>query len=293
MRLLVFGIILVVFNVSLWGIFWNRSSHTNATHAVVLPWSVLFNPAHATHLITSDPNIVVVQEITGTQLSVSDYANHNYIPDTNQLTPEMLRLTHAVLWGDNTAAAVDARIAGNIGALAQASSSKVDVHAARGIQLSYLKTDDNFIFLGSPRSDPWSALFDNELDFTFAVDKATKQEIVLNTHPHPDELPTYVPTALGWATGQSFAIIALVQNPDQNGSVLLLAGANGEGTEAAGRLATDPVRLAPILKGCGINPEGPLQDFELLLRLNTMAGSPSNIDLVACHILPGAGGQKL
>jgi hypothetical protein len=289
---LVFGIIFLVVNLSIWGIFWNRSSHANATRAVVLPWSVLFNPAHATHLITSDPNIVVVQEITGTQLSVSDYANHNYIPNANQLTPEMIRLTHAVLWGDNTAAAVDARIAGNIGALAQASSSKVDVHAARSIQLSYLKTDDNFIFLGSPRSDPWSALFDNELDFKFAVDKATKQEVVLNTHPHPKELPTYVPTALGWATGQSFAIIALVQNPDQNGSVLLLAGANGEGTEAAGRLATDPGHLAPILKTCGIDPSGPLQNFELLLRLNTMAGSPSNVDLVACHILPGAGGQK-
>jgi hypothetical protein len=289
---LVFGIIFLALNISLWGIFWNRSSHTNVGHAVLLPWSVLFNPTHATHLITSDPNIVVVQEITGTQLSVSDYANHKYIPETNQLTSETIRLTHAVLWGDNTAAAVDARIAGNIGALAQASSSKIDVRAARSVQLSDLKTDDNFIVLGSPRSDPWSALFDNELDFRFDFDKTTKQEVILNTQRHPGELPTYVPTALGWATGQSFAIIALVQNPDQNGSVLLLAGANGEGTEAAGRLATDPGRLAPMLKKCGVDPSGPLQNFELLLRLNTMAGSPNNIDLVACHILPGAAVQK-
>jgi hypothetical protein len=290
---LVFGIIFLALNISLWGIFWNRSSHTNAVRpAVLLPWSVLFNPTHETHLITSDPNIVVVQEITGTQLSVSDYANHRYIPETNHLTPETIRLTHAVLSGDHSAAAVDARIAGNIGALAQASSSKIDVRAARSVQLSDLKTDDNFIFLGSPRSDPWSALFDNELDFRFAFDKATKQEVILNTHPHPKEMPTYVPTALGWATGQSFAIIALVQNPDQNGSVLLLAGANAEGTEAAGRLATDPSRLAPMLKKCGIDPSGLLQNFEVLLRLNTMAGSPNNIDLVACHMLPGTGGQK-
>src|SRR6266567_4152193 len=291
-QLLVFAIIFLVLNLSFWGIFWKRSSHTNMTQAVPLPWSVLLNPAHATHLITSDPNIVVVQGITGAQLSVSDYANHKYIPEANQLTPETIRLSHAILWGDNSAAAVDAPIAATIGALAQASSSKIDVRAARSIQLSDLKTDDNFIFLGSPRSDPWSALFDNELDFRFAFDRATRQEVILNIHPHPQELTTYVPTALGWATGQSFAIIALVQNPDQNGSVLLLAGANGEGTEAAGRLATDPGRLSPMLKKCGIDPLGPLQNFELLLHLNTMAGSPNNIDVVACHIMPGTTVKK-
>ena len=289
---LVFGVMLLVLNLSMWGIFWKRSSHTNAALVESLPWSVLFNPAHATHLITSDPNIVVVQEITGTQLSVSDYANHKYIPETNQLAPETIRLSHAILWGDNSTAAVDAPIAANIGALAQANSSKIDVRAARRIQLSDLKSDDNFIFLGSPRSDPWSALFNSELDFRFAFDAATKQEVILNIRPHPQELATYVPTALGWATGQSFAIIALVQNPDQDGSVLLLAGANGEGTEAAGRLATDRARLSPMLKNCGINPSGPLQHFELLLRLNTMAGSPNNIDLVACHVLPGSSAQK-
>jgi hypothetical protein len=121
-----------------------------------------------------DPNIVVVQEITGTQLSVSDYANHEYIPEPNWLTPEEIRLSHAILWGDNSAAALDSPIAAGIAALAQASSSRTDVRAARSIQLSDLKTDDNFIFLGSPRSDPWSALFDNELDFRFAFRRRYK-----------------------------------------------------------------------------------------------------------------------
>jgi hypothetical protein len=193
---LVFGIVFLVLNLSLWGVLWKRSSHTNLAPVVSLPWSVLFNPAHATRLITSDPNIVVVQEITGTQLSVSDYANHEYVPEPNRLTPEEIRLSHAILWGDNSAAALDSPIAAGIAALAQASSSRIDVRAARSIQLSDLKTDDNFIFLGSPRSDPWSALFDNELDFRFAFDGATKQEVILNIHPHPQQLPTYVPTAL-------------------------------------------------------------------------------------------------
>ena len=104
-------------------------------------------------------------------------------------------------------------------------------------------------------------------------------------HPRPGELSLYVASAPGWATGQSYAIIAFIQNPDQNGQVLLLAGENGEGTEAAGKLVTDLPRLATTLKRCGIAPSGSLQHFEILLHLNTMAGSPSNIDAAACHIL--------
>jgi hypothetical protein len=168
----------------------------------------------------------------------------------------------------------------------------MDVRAARSIQLTDLKNDDNFIFLGSPRSNPWSALFSDELDFRFAFDNATAQEIIVNVRPHPHELPAYVPTAMGWATGQSYAVIAFVQNLDQNGQVLLLAGASGEGTEAAGKLVTDLPRLSATLQKCGMDPSGPLRHFELLMRVNTMAGSPNSSDVVACHILPGGPAQK-
>jgi hypothetical protein len=281
------GLAVLTLNITFWGIFWSHSSHTVTAPDPILPWSAFFRSSHVTNLITSDPNIVVIQEITGTRLTASDYANHAYIPESNKLTPEELRLCHTILWGDDSAAAVDLPITASIAALASASSKKIDVRAARGIQLADLKTDDNFIFLGSPRSNPWSVLFSDELDFRFVFDNATQQEIIENAHPRKGELPAYVPTAMGWATGQSYAVVGFVQNLDQNGQVLLLAGANGEGTEAAGRLVTDPDRLANALRGCGIHPDGPLKHFEILLRLSTMAGSPTNVQVIACHALPG------
>jgi hypothetical protein len=73
----------------------------------------------------------------------------------------------------------------------------------------------------------------------------------------------------------------------QNGQVSLLAGANAEGTEAAGKLVTELPRLTAVLKDCGIPPTGPLQHFELLLRLNMMASSPTNVNVEVCHILSG------
>lgn len=277
--------------VVLLGIVFNRSATIKAapsTRELSLPWTGLLSPAHPVHLITSDPNIVAIQSVTGSELSLSDYANHKYIPDESRLTPEEVRYCHAILWGDNSAAAVDPPIAVRIGALAAMNAKTIDSRASRSIQFSDLKTDDNFIFLGSPRSDPWTSLFSDQLDFRFTFDQASKQEIIVNRHPRANEAARYVPTALGWATGQSFAIVAFIQNPDTNGQVLMLAGANGEGTEAAGEFITDLPRLSKSLRACGIKPNGPPAHFEFLLGLNTMAHSPSHVDVVACHVLGGS-----
>ena len=71
-----------------------------------------------------------------------------------------------LLSGDK-ASNVDAQITAEIGQLAQTYARKIDVQGARNIQFSNLKTDDNFIFLGSPATNPWASIFDEQLDFRF------------------------------------------------------------------------------------------------------------------------------
>jgi hypothetical protein len=279
------GLVLTGLNiVAAAGIGWIYSSRAENARPSTLPWTVFSRSSSPLQIITSDPNIAEIQELTGGQVSVSDYANHNYIPQPNTLTPELLHFCRDVLRGDKSAA-VDAPIAAKIAKMLPLPAQKISVHTARNIQLADLKTDDNFVLLGSPRSNPWSDFFSDQLDFRIVFDKPSRQEIVRNVRPQRNESQAYVPTAPGWATGQSFAIMALVQNPDRAGQVLLLAGANGEGTEAAGELATDLPRLATALQKCGISPSGPQQHFELLLRLNMMAGFPNNVEVVACHVL--------
>jgi hypothetical protein len=72
-------------------------------HTFLLSRGRLFGSSHATELITSDPNIAEIQGITGSQVSVSDYANHNYIPVPNKLTPEQDYFCRSILRGDNSA----------------------------------------------------------------------------------------------------------------------------------------------------------------------------------------------
>jgi hypothetical protein len=266
---------------------WNTYSVVKVVPRSSLLWSAFFRSPHSTQIITSDPNMAEIDGYTGVQLSVSDYANHNYITDPSKLTPEVINLCRNILRGDK-AAAIDVPIAVYIGQIALISSREVSVYAARSIQIQDLASEDNFVFLGSPRSNPWSALFGDQLDFRFVFDPKTKTEFIRNEHPRPQEASAFVPTAPGWQTGRTFATVALVKNPDQVGQVLLVAGATGEGTAAAGRFITDATRMNATLKNCGVKNSGEVQHWQLLLRLNAMAGSPSNVDVIACHLLDGS-----
>jgi hypothetical protein len=284
-RVELFGFVLVVVmisavNLAAFVVAWNHVRKPE--HISILPWSSIFGSSRVTQIITSDPNIGEIQGFTGGQISLSDYANHQYIRDPGLLTPEQRRFCEVILRGDK-ASIVDTPIAMAIGQLAQATSSKITVHGARSIQFSDLQTDANFILLGSPRSNPWANLYNDLLDFRFQYDPKTGKEVIRNVHPRPGEPASFVETAPGWATGQSYAIVAFLKNLDQSGQILFLAGQTAEGTEAAGKLVDDLPRLDKTLNKCGVRSAAS-EHFEILLRLNTMAGSPSNVDAVNCRV---------
>jgi hypothetical protein len=278
-------LILIFINLIGWGLLWHSHRDVEVRAARILPWSALFNPPHPTQIITSDPNIAEIQGLTGHPVSVSDYANQKYGCDTLPPDkPDLARVCRTVLLGDK-AAQVDTGVIAKIAALAQTSGGRVLVHGARTIRLSDLNTDDNFIFLGSFLTDPWTELFSDQLDFRIVFDPSQSQEVIRNLHPRPGELPSYVPTAKGFGTGRSYATISFLRNPNHAGDVLLLAGADAEGTEASGSLVTNLSQLDSALKKCGIVSSGPPQHFQILLQLNTMAGSPTRAEVIACHIL--------
>jgi hypothetical protein len=67
--------------------------------------------------------------------------------------------------------------------------------------------------------------------------------------------------------------------------VLILAGASGEGTEAAGNVVADPARWASVLQLCHLTQDASRQSLQILLHLETVAGSSSTVNTVACHLL--------
>lgn len=252
----------------------------------LLPWSAIFQDGRQVQLVLADPDIPAMEALTGSPISLSDYANRQYIKHPESFSRDMQR-AFTLLRGVNVAA-VDVGIVLDVARLAAADSARLKIHSARSLQLGSFKSDDHFILLGSPRSNPWSELFEEHLDFEFTRDPALNREVIRNKRVRPGEQATYVPTAGGWGTGHAFAIVALVGNPGQTGKVLLLAGTNAEGTEAAGRFVTNGAQLVRALQSRGIDPGGPPCYFQLVLQVRTMAGSPSTVEVVACHRLGDA-----
>jgi hypothetical protein len=253
------------------------------------PWSALFSSTRPTHIVTSDIDIVKIQRLLGRRISVSDYANRAYLSDLNALSPELKKMGLTMMSGDK-APLIDTRIVASIAELAKDSPGRIDVVGARSLQFQDLKSDDNFIFLGSPYSDPWLMVFNDQLDFRLQSHSETDlgPEFISDVHPGPNEQPVYAASAIGGATGETWAVLALLGNPNQYGHVLLLAGISGEGTQAAGELATDLPSLSAALAKCGVSLTDPPKHFEMLLHIKIMAGYPSQYDVAGCHILPSA-----
>jgi hypothetical protein len=264
--------------------FWSRESPANRlSPARVLPWSAILHRDRQIQVILSDPNLAVTQEMLDFRISLSDYANRKFVPDLK--SPDVVAQRALALLRGADVASVDVGIVLNIARLATTRLPQVRTRTARSLQLRDFQTDDDFVLLGSPRSNPWGGLYQDQSGFDFIYDEAQRQEIVRNKHIQKGELPRYVPTARGWDTGQAYAIVAFMRNPGQAGHLLLLAGTNAEGTEAAGRFATDLELLSAALKKYGIDPNGPMRHFEVLLEVRTMAGSPSALAVIACHAL--------
>ncbi|WP_446743409.1 hypothetical protein [Silvibacterium acidisoli] len=263
----------------LWTQYWSSEAKT----ARLLPWLELFQSGHRTILVPSDPEIAEIQMMQGTQVAVTDYAKHFYI-NPEKLPAAAAPFVHGFMHG-NKSALVDTPIAIHIERLADARGSGITMIAPRSVQFSDLRTDDNFIFLGSPQSNPWTQLFADQLDFRFAYDAPTQAEYIENLHPRPGEQAKYFGTF--GRDGGSYAILALVGNPDQTGKVLLLAGLTSEATESAGMQVMDSAGLKDALGRCGLAGGGTLnQHFEMLLHLQWVANYPNHIKVVACHQLP-------
>jgi hypothetical protein len=276
------AIIVAILFMTVAGLIWkDRFSGPQYRPTKVQPWATLLHAGRTTRIIFCDPDISLVQHLLGFRMTLSDYANRRYWPAGLRLSPDTQKTLNALR--GTKVAFVDSTIALNISTLAATAGHPVKTHTARGLQLLDFKTDDNFVLLGSPRSNPWFALFSDKLDFQFDFDMGTNQEIVVNRRPRGEELSRYLPTAQGGGTGQAYAVLAFVANPGQQGNVLLLAGTNAEATEAAGNLATNVQLLTRTLKEHGIDANRVPQPFEMLLRVSTMAGTPNAFDVIACH----------
>jgi hypothetical protein len=246
-------------------------------------WGELFDKDHQTYIVCSDSALVLVQELTDRSVTLAEYANRKYSPDSQLLAPEVETLLRILPQRQYTNVS-DVRLVQEILQLNNEDRGRSVVRSARNMQLIDFK-NGNFVLLGSKRSTPWVELFEPSLNFHFVYDGKSKRTGFSDDNPNPGEKSVYWTEGSPTQLDETYGVIAFLPNPSHNGNVLIIQGATGEGTEAAGEYVTNPELLRRLLRSIHAMDNDRVRYFEVLLKSGTIAGTPRDAEVIAYHFI--------
>jgi hypothetical protein len=263
------------------------NSARSTPHAPGPPWPFpqIFDARHQTVIVVADGNYGMFRILTGERGSLEQYLQRDFSQSAAALKLGKAGSRFADYISNSTLTSF-ADVANTVSLMQIAGplQKQVSVRSARDLRIRDLD-HENYIFIGSPASNPWVSLFQDKLNFReseAAVGNSAKAFV--NTKPLPGEQAQY--EGLRWTgkEGDDYATIALLPNTTQDGSVLILQGLQQEGTEAAGRFLFEPDTRHQLQHALGIPTSDGFTEniwFEALLRSRTVSGAPNSTSLVA------------
>lgn len=258
----------------------------NAT-AVGPPWpfSQIFDTRHTTVIVVADGNYGMLRILTEQRGSLEQYINRDFPQKSAALKFGEAGSRFANYISDSTLTSfADVADAVSLVKVAGPLQKQVTVRSAKDLRIRDLD-HENYVFVGSPASNPWVSLFQDKLNFRESEETVGKSvKAFLNANPLPGEQAQYQGLKVTGTQGDDYATIALLPNMSRDGNVLIFQGLQQEGTEAAGRFLLEAENRHQLQRSLGI----PISDsiaanvwFEALIRLRTVSGAPNSATLVA------------
>src|SRR5579864_5062737 len=264
-----------------------RSARGTPAHATGPPWPFpqIFDTRHQTVIVVADGNYGMFRILTGERGSLKQYLQRDFPQSSAAFKFGKAGSRFADYISNSTLTSfADVADAVSLVKIAGPLQKQLSVRSARDLRIRDLD-HENYVFIGSPASNPWVSLFQDKLNFReseAAVGNSVKAFV--NKNPLPGEQARY--EGLRWTgkEGDDYATIALLPNTTQDGSVLILQGLQQEGTEAAGRFLFEPDTRHQLQHALGIPASDGFTEniwFEALIRSRTVSGAPNSTSLVA------------
>ena len=246
-------------------------------------WTSIFDPKRSTLIVPADSSLVLMNELTGTEIGLPDYVTRRY--RSFKPPSEMEHLWSALLQSQYTSLA-DLRIVSDLERLPQVDPTKTQIRFARDLSVSEIKQNNVFL-IGSARANPWVGLFDGYGRFRVGYDAQAKVNVVENRDPGPGEKPFYI--EVGDANEHlAYGVIRYLPSLDGQSSSLLVGGTSKAGTEAAAEFLLGPgfpKFLNTLVRG------GAVPHFELLLSARNLNGNSYQSTVVCYHLVTSAAGR--
>jgi hypothetical protein len=236
----------------------------------------------APQVVISDINYGLFCLLSGRTLTLEEYLHPSYPNDLipKDATPRESRLAQHLNRASYVSFA-DTIMTNRLLETLGGKREKFTVRSARDFKMRDL-ADTNAIFIGSPSSNLWVSLFHDDLNFVETKPQGSSAAFV-NRNPKPGEQPRYAGIPMTGSSGVDYAAIALLPRNSQHGKVLILQGAQQEGTEAAGLLLTTEQGRRTLRASLGLPTSGDLHGvyFEALIRSKAVGGSTAQTEIVA------------
>jgi hypothetical protein len=241
-------------------------------------WSGFFDSSRDTDVVISDDSFLLIEELNKQQTSFYGYLGRTYIDPTQSkpLSRELRGVEDLVA----------SKSLGNTGEFKLAHrlldldplEPRIHLYSARQYMPALVK-QDNVILIGGRISNPWSELFEGQLNFIENTGfEGLGVTTVTNRHPLPGEQPLYTSTdAVG------YCVVAYLPNPGHDGKVLLLEGTGSEATEAAGDFLLSEDQFSTFKTKLR---SAQLPYFEVLLKTSQVRGTPLTATVAAYRTYP-------
>jgi hypothetical protein len=264
---------------------WYHASRTAASTPVPWPLNAVIEQGRQTRIVVSDSS-TMLRQLGNQEITLDQYLRPGFresmIPP--HLDANFSRLVHYISDSQLTSFA-DLTVYSSLKKLAGPLDTQIVLTSARDLDRRDLELG-NYVFVGSPTSNPWVLLFASQLNFQEVEDGIGGRMYFLNKKPLHGEQNVYEGLAQTGAGGQDYATISLLPGSMGQGNVLILQGLRQEGTEALGELLADPddrVQLERALANHGDSQHSPY--FEALIRAQAVAGAPVSIQIVTVRTI--------
>jgi hypothetical protein len=237
-------------------------------------------------IVTTDSSLVLLQNTLHTDISISDYIGGQYPLNLLQHASNAeLRVALENATHGRYTSLGDLTIAWRCEELAQQLGTLSTLRYARYMSVRDFEKG-NFILIGSRRGNPWTSLFEPQLNFALEEDKQTHLFHFVNKNPQSGEQKTYSNQQEPQGDYLSYVDIALVPNLTKTGYILLLNGSVMDSNEAAAQLVFDGDLSVPLLRRVNNQDAGKSQAIEIFLRVHSLQGAPSKFDVIATRSTP-------
>jgi hypothetical protein len=256
----------------------SASSASPALQPQASLWPELFPSGSRINIVVADSALVLVEDITHTTVSLTDYMSRNY--ERTLKGPEV-----PLIAGRPYTDLADVMVTSKLLRAIHRQPLLPLVRYPRDLTFRDLE-NDNLVFLGSAYSDPWVGEFDAQAEFRIVKNPVTGFLCFANTLPLPGEGERYCASPVASGGLETYALVTFMPNLQDTGNVLILEGTTGAGTEAAGDFMTNPHYSSRLRALLGVRAEAKsLPYFQLLLRAIVLDNTPGELRVVARRFL--------